>query len=276
MAGLNLALFEALNALVGRSFTLDSLIALSLDNVLVKAGPIGACFFYAWYRQDASRPAEGVDDLGGPVRRSCQRKRILLVTLLALFLIAQLSKALSESRMTPRPFLLAQPSYVLNDGALAEAPRPEFRTLQTGGMRSRVEALREGRLDANDLATFPSDHAAFFLALSLGIWLACRRAGAVALAWTLAVTLAGRVAAGMHWPVDIVAGMALGAAVLAALQLAFAGRAGRLWRPVLRWAERWPGLTAALLFLLLLEAANTMQTLKRALELASALAGRLL
>ena len=263
MAGLNLALFEALNTLAGRSFTVDSLIALSLDDVLVKAGPIGACFFYAWHRQGGIRPDQ-------------TRRRILLVTLLALFLIAPLSKILSESRLTPRPFLLAQTSYVLKDGALAEAPQVRFRALQTGEMPARIEALRQGRLDANDLATFPSDHAAFFLALSLGILLACRRAGAVALAWTLAVTLAGRVAAGMHWPADIVAGMALGAAVLAALQLAFAGRGARLWRPVLGWAERWPGLTAALLFLLLLEAANTMQTLKRALELGSALAGRLL
>ena len=263
VAGVNLALFEALNALVGRSFTVDSLVALSLDNVLVKAGPIGACFFYAWYRQGGARP----DQI---------RRRILLVTLLSLFLIAPLSKTLSEGRLTPRPFLLAQSSYVLNEGALAEAPQARFRTLQTGEMPARVEALRQGRLDANDLATFPSDHAAFFLALSLGILLACRRAGAVALAWTLIVTLAGRVAAGMHWPSDIAAGMALGAAVLIALQLAFAGRAARLWQPVLGWAERRPGLSAALLFLLLVEAANTMQTLKRALELGSALAGRLL
>ena len=70
--------------------------------------------------------------------------------------------------------------------------------------------------------------------------------------------------------------LALGGAVLALLQLAFAGRRGRLWEPVLAWASRRPGLTSALLFLLLLEAANTMQTLKRALELASAVAGRLL
>ena len=39
----NQAAFEALNALVGRSWLVDSLVALALDNVLVKAGPIGAC-----------------------------------------------------------------------------------------------------------------------------------------------------------------------------------------------------------------------------------------
>jgi len=261
-AGLNLALFEALNGVVGRSWALDSLIALALDNVLVKAGPVGAAFFYAWYARRARRPA--------PARR-----RILLATLLSLLLIAPLTKTLSQSILSPRPFLLAEQGYALQDGALAEAPRVGFHTVQTGPMRQRVEAMREGRVEGNDLVTFPSDHAAFFVALSLGIWLACRRAGAIALAWTLLVTLATRVAAGMHWPADIVAGAAIGAAMLAALQLAFAGRRGRWLDALVRLAGRWPGPTAALLFLALLEAANVMQTLKAGLELAAAMAGRL-
>ena len=45
---------------------------------------------------------------------------------------------------------------------------------------------------------------------------------------------------------------------------------------MLGWTARHPGLTAALLFLLLLEAANTMQTLKRGLELVAGVAGHLL
>ena len=148
--------------------------------------------------------------------------------------------------------------------------------MQTGDVRERVEALRKGRIEANDLATFPSDHAAFFVALALGIWLACRTAGWIALGWTVAVTLATRVAAGMHWPLDIAAGAAIGAAVLGLLQLAFAGRRARPLAAVVRWSERFPGLTAGLLFLMLLEAANTMQTAERAMEVASSVAGRLL
>ena len=258
----NQAAFEALNSLVGRSWLVDSLVALALDNVLVKAGPIGACFLFAWYSR------------GG--RDVAVRRRILIVTLLSLFLIAPLSKMLSESRLTPRPFVAAEQTYQLEDGRLIKQPRVAFRTLQTGDIRARVEALDEGAIDGNDLVTFPSDHAAFFIALALGILLACRSAGWIALGWTLAVTLATRVAAGMHWPLDIVAGAALGAAVLFALQFAFAGRRARPLGPLVGWTERFPGLTAALLFLFLLEAANTMQTAKRLLELGSALAGRLL
>jgi membrane-associated phospholipid phosphatase len=256
------AIFHALNGLVGRSWAVDSLIALALDNVLVKAGPIGACFFYAWYREGGQPQA--------------LRRRILLVTLFALLLIAPLTKALSDSRLAPRPFLLGEQSYVLQDGELAPLPRSEFHTLQTGEMKARVDNLRQGQVDANDLATFPSDHAAFFIALSLGILLACRRAGWIALAWTLLVTLASRVAAGMHSPLDVAAGGLIGAAILVLLQLGFAGRRSRFLEPVIAWTSRHSGLTAALLFLMLFEAANTMQTLKRVLELASAIAGRLL
>ena len=263
MGGLNEAVFIALNGLVGRSWLLDSLIALSLDNVFVKAGPIGACFFYAWYSTRSAKPE--------PVRR-----RILLIALASLFVIAPLTKSLSESRLSPRPFLAAEQSYALEDGRLAEQRPVPFRTMTTGDMLKRTGELREGRFDGNDLVTFPSDHAAFFFALALGIFLACRRAGAVALAWTIFVTLASRVAAGMHWPLDIAAGAAIGAAVMLLLQLVFAGRRSRFLEPVVGWSLRWPGLTAALLFLALLEAANTMQTLKRLMEIAGSIAGRLM
>ncbi|HEX8261985.1 MAG TPA: hypothetical protein VF547_03830, partial [Allosphingosinicella sp.] len=42
-------IYLALNGLAGRSWLLDTMIALPLDNNLVKAGPIGACFVYAWW-----------------------------------------------------------------------------------------------------------------------------------------------------------------------------------------------------------------------------------
>jgi len=262
LSSFNDGVFHALNALVGRSWALDSLIALALDNVLVKAGPIGACFFYAWYG-DRGRPQ--------PARR-----RILLVTLAALFLIAPLTKTMSDNRLAPRPFLFDAPAYVLQDGALAPAPHGEVHALQTGEMKARIDNLRAGQVDPNDLATFPSDHAAFFIALALGILLACRRAGWIALGWALVVTLATRVAVGLHSVFDIVAGGLIGAALLLLLQWVFAGRRARWLEPVLGWSSRHAGITAGLLFLLLLEAANTMQTLKRGLELASGLIGHVL
>lgn len=43
----DLALFQSANALVDRSFTLDALMALALDSVVLKGGPIAACFLFA-------------------------------------------------------------------------------------------------------------------------------------------------------------------------------------------------------------------------------------
>ena len=56
------------------------------------------------------------------------------------------------------------------------------------------------------LSSFPSDHAGFFLVISLGIFLASRRIGLVALGWTMFVILAGKMIQAQHAPFDIAAG----------------------------------------------------------------------
>ena len=116
----------------------------------------------------------------------------------------------------------------------------------------------------NDLGSFPSDHAGFYFALALGIFLAHRRAGALALAWTLLVILLSRIATGMHSPLDIAAGAGIGAAVLLSLQVLL-GRWGRkLLNAVSGWTQRYPGLAGALLFLILFEAASTLENARHA------------
>lgn len=259
----DLALFGALNGLVGRSWTLDSLIALATDNPLVKAGPIGACFFYAWYRADADDARD-------------RRRRVLLVTLLSLLIVAPATKAMSDAALAPRPFVYSETSYSLQEGALVERRAAEFRTLQTGDLKRRVEAMREGKIGSNDFGSFPSDHAAFFTALSLGIFLASRKAGAIALAWTVAVVLGSRVAVGLHWPIDVAAGAAFGAAVLLLVQWVAARHARRPVAVALHWSDRHPGIAAGLLFLVLLESANVLLTLRTLLDVGSATAERLL
>jgi undecaprenyl-diphosphatase len=61
-------------------------------------------------------------------------------------------------------------------------------------------------------AGFPSDHATASFAIATAIFLRHRRWGPVALA-AAAVLSAGRVALGVHFPSDVLAGAALGAAV---------------------------------------------------------------
>lgn len=60
-------------------------------------------------------------------------------------------------------------------------------------------------------ASFPSDHATAAFAIAVAIYLRNRRAGHVALALAFLVSLS-RVAVGTHYPGDVLAGAALGAA----------------------------------------------------------------
>lgn len=261
---IDIFLFQALNGLVGRSWTLDYLLALAIDSPVVKAAPIGACFFYAWF----SRSDDG--------ERGRRRQRILLVTLLSLFLVGPINRAFAEANIAPRPFLYAEQSWVLRDGELVEARRVPVRVMKAGGMRDRAAGVAEGTLEGNDLVGFPSDHAAFFGALALGIFLASRAAGLVALAWTVLVVLGVRVAAGLHWPIDIFAGALIGAAVLLALQFLAARFGQGLIAPIRAWADRNPGPVSALLFIILAEASVTMGTLRKGMELVESSWERLL
>lgn len=255
VSGWSQTVFEFLNGVSGRSFTLDALLALILEDPVAKAGPIVACFAYAWWQ-------------AGPGEQNTRRRRILLVTLASLFVIAPVMKALSSQGFAPRPLVRSEQVYALGDsGDLRALPRLAYRPPHTGDAGARHAALRARAIEPNDLGSFPSDHAALFLALATGILLAARGAGVIALAWTLAFTLGARIATGLHSPLDIVAGGAIGVGFLLAFLAAGRLVPPRLFEAVLRSADRWPGLTAALLVLVLFEVANTMGTLKRLAEL---------
>jgi undecaprenyl-diphosphatase len=91
-------------------------------------------------------------------------------------------------------------------------------------------------------AGFPSDHATAAFAIATAIFLRNRRWGMVALA-AAAVLLVGRVALGVHYPSDVLAGAALGAAAALALWAApirarvdaIADFFGRSWDRALDW-----------------------------------------
>jgi membrane-associated phospholipid phosphatase len=238
-------LYMALNGLAGRSWLLDTLISLPIDNNLVKAGPIGACFVYAWWSsRDESE-----------IRR---RRSTLLVTIASLLFVMAATKTIGDHVFLPRPFAHSEQAWHIEDGRLVETPRLAYREPLAGQVRQRAESLKRGEIDSNDLVSFPSDHAGFFFALSLGIFLASRRAGAVALAWTAIMILLPRIVTGMHSPLDIAAGAGVGAAILLAIQ--FVARRTRRWalEPLAGWTIRHEALAAALLFFVIVESAETL------------------
>ena len=238
-------IYLLLNGLAGRSWLADTLITLPLDNDLVKAGPIGACFVYAWW--SSSDEAE--------VRR---RRATLLVTIASLLFVMATTKTIGDHVFQPRPFLHAEQAWHLEDGRLVETERLPYRQPLAGQVRSRSESVKRGDIDSNDLVSFPSDHAGFFVALALGIFLASRRAGAVALAWTAIVVLLPRIVTGMHSPLDIAVGGGIGAIILLAIQ--FVARRTQQWalEPLAGWTVRHEALAAALLFFVVVESAETL------------------
>lgn len=242
-------IYLALNGLSGRSWLLDTLISLPLDNNLVKAGPVGACFVYAWWS-------------GGDERETRRRRSTLLVTVASLLFVMATTKTLAHEFFQPRPFVHAQQAWHLEEGKLVETPKLAYREPLNGQVRKRYEELKRGEVEQNDLVSFPSDHAGFFFALALGIFLASRRAGAVALAWTGLAILLPRIVTGMHSPLDIVAGAGIGAAVLLAIQ--FVARRTQSWalEPLAGWTLRHEALAAALLFFVAFESTNVLTNVR--------------
>jgi undecaprenyl-diphosphatase len=245
VTGFSDAAYAVLNALSGRSWYFDMLVALPMDNALVKAGPIGACFCYAWF----------ADAEPGEAKR---RRRVLIVTLLSVFFVVATTKTLSREIFLPRPFVLSQPVFVIDDEQLVPADRLEYRVPLGGQNSDRYEELRRGDVVQNDLGSFPSDHAGLYVTLALGILFACRLAGFIALGWTVFVILLSRIVTGMHSPLDIMAGAAIGAGWLLACQVVFSRWLSRLADPIAALSLRYHGLAAALLFLILFEATNTL------------------
>ena len=235
------------NGLTGHSALLDVLSALPNVSNLVKAGPVGAALFYAWF--------------SGQAADRTRRRSILLVTLLSLVFTVAITKSVGQNIFFPRPLVRTVPMLELEGGKFVlQEPLPSREPL-AGANRERFEALNHGTVTANDLASFPSDHAAFFFPLALGIFLACRRAGAVALGWTIVVVLMTRITSGMHSPFDIIAGAAIGTGVLLAFLFAARRWLSRFFDAVADWTVRKEALAASLLFMVTYAIVNVLEDL---------------
>jgi membrane-associated phospholipid phosphatase len=257
---LDQGVYEAVNGLSGRSVLLDGLVDLALDSSLFKAGVIAACFVFAWHQSGGE-----CETLG--------RRRVLLVTLVAALLVVGITKTLSHSLFDPRPYILSGKSAYLEGNRLVPAPRWHHRVPLDGTGRNKVEGLKRGDLGDGDMGGFPSDHAGFYVTIAAGIWLASRRAGALALAWTLFVTLGSRVMAGHHSPSQILAGAAIALVVLLPLQW-LASRFGRGMLDALgRLSFRFPAFAAAAIFLVAVEITGPLEGLKDVAGFGAALVG---
>ena len=246
-----------INSLAGRSWLFDNLVAFFLDNDLAKAGVIGCCFLAAWY---GGRTTNGTRNT----------RKILITTLIAAVMVIVTTKTLSHTIFLPRPAIESRKIYHLEGDQLVLMKQLPVRVPLDETSQKDHRDLLSGAVQTNDLGSFPSDHAGFFIAISLGILLASRRLGLVALGWTLFVILAGKMIAGQHTPLDIVAGAAVAVAELSIIQFAARKRLGQLLDRVSGWTLQYSALSSAIMFAVVFEMASTLIHVRAFLGLLSA------
>jgi len=242
---LNDQVLLGINSIAGRSWLLDSIVAFFIDNDLAKAGVIGGCFLAAWYG-------------GKTIESTNARRKILITTLVAAVFVITTTKVLSKTIFLPRPEIRTQKIYRLEGDELVEMKRMPVRTMLDEESQKDHRALLSGDIDPNDLGSFPSDHAGFFIAISLGIFLASRRIGLLALGWSIFVILGGKLISGQHTPLDIAAGATVAIAELALIQYVVR-RSFRGWLDKLTGLTlRYSALSSAIIFLVAFEVSSTM------------------
>ena len=258
LSQLNDQLLLLINSVAGRSWLFDSIVAFFLDNDLAKAGVIGGCFLAAWYG-------------GKSVDSTNTRRKILITTLIAAVCVITTTKVLSKTIFLPRPEIQSQKIYRLEGDQLVEMKRMPVRIMLDETSQKDYRALLSGEIETNDLGSFPSDHAGFFIAISLGIWLASRRLGLLALGWSVFVILAGKMISGQHTPLDVAAGATVAIAELAMIQYLVRKRLGGWLDKLSGLTLRYSALSSAIVFLIAFEVSSTMIHIRAFLGLLAAM-----
>jgi hypothetical protein len=257
LTNLNDQILAGMNGMAGRSWFFDSIVGLTQGNDLIKAGLIGCCFFAAWYS-------------GKTLADTRARRRVLLMTLVAAVCVLATTKVLSHTIFLPRPAIESQKIYHLSGDSLVAMKRTNVRVPLDEESQKDHRDLLNGDVKTNDLGSFPSDHAGFFLAISLGIFLASRRIGVVAVGWTVFVILAGKMIQAEHAPVDIAAGAAVAITELSVLRMAARTRLGSILDKISLWTFKYSALSSALLFAIVFEISSTLFHIRALLALVAA------
>lgn len=228
-------IIHGLNSLIGRSVPFDRSVAFLLGNPLF-AALLMAVFWACWFR-----PAD--------TATMQLRREHLLATLWAGIASIVISRAFALGL----PFRLRPRFDPTIDFLVSDVPN--YTTLM-------------------DWSAFPSDHAAMFFAISIGLGFVSWRLSLMATLYVAFVICFPRVYFGYHYPTDILVGMMIGALCAYGFNLA----AARRWfaAPVLKWGHSSPQLFHMVLFLLTFQFATMFNTLRDLASITYHFVGKLL
>ncbi|MFM0519960.1 MULTISPECIES: phosphatase PAP2 family protein [Caballeronia] len=103
-------------------------------------------------------------------------------------------------------------------------------------------------------SSFPSDHAALWMAIAAGIFLVWRWIGVLAILHCIILVCLPRICLGLHYPTDVIAGAAIGA--VSAWIVTRAPLRSRFAPFFVRFMEHWPAVGYMLAFLFFFELAT--------------------
>jgi len=175
MNSFDIGIITFLNQFAHHSQVFDSLVVLVVQNDLFKGGVFMALLWWVWVE-----PKNNLNKNDG--------REYVLPTLFASIFAVFLARALALS--------------------LSFQTRP----LQTPEIHFQIPYM----VDISNLegwSSFPSDHAALFITLAIGLILASRRIGMISLFYAIFIILLPRLYIGLHWPTDILAGALIGLAI---------------------------------------------------------------
>lgn len=214
---LDIYLFHLINGLSGHWFV-DSVVNIEENFPLAEGALVMATYTWLWFE-------------GFGARRTAQRETIIAM-LLSSFLALIVARSLADML----PF--------------------RSRPIYTAGVNFHAPSFHIAS-NFESWSSFPSDHAAMFFALALGIFFLWREMGALLLAYVALYICLPRIYLGVHYPSDIVVGALIG---LASAWLFLVGKNNAFFQrwiaaPVLNLERKLPSLFYPLWFAFLFELA---------------------
>ena len=187
-----------LNQFAQRSNTFDKFVGMLFGNALLEGGFITSLLWWAWFRK----------------RGNEERDRGILISGILLSIVAL---AITRSIAMLSPF--------------------RFRPRYVDSLHFRLP-LGSENFHIINWSSFPSDHAALYFSLATCLCFVSRKVGVVALLHAFFVVCMTRIYLGVHYPTDILAGMAIGVGTTC-LAL-HKGMRQAIAHPLLQWVEASP------------------------------------